>query len=132
MSKRNVTRWILAFDATCGSCRRIAQSVADASDRKLTVLPLNHPDVERWRAELWTTPPLEPTLLRVAGEQDVQGWVGRSMALRMARALGVSSTISVLRALGDLRYEQASETSTSGMSRQRFMRLGAAAVAAGG
>jgi len=58
------TRWVLAFDASCNTCREISAQVSSASDGKLEVLPLNHPDVQRWRQQgLGVQPPWAPTLL---------------------------------------------------------------------
>lgn len=125
------SRWIIAFDSSCGSCRRIAASVERACGEKLEVLPLAHPDVERLRAQFWSEPPWAPTLLRV--ENGVaRCWVGRAMALPMALTLGVRSTMNVLGALGELRQQQVEQSSEVGMSRKLFMRLGAGAVVAGG
>lgn len=39
--------WVLAFDASCGTCRKIPSAVADACVRKREVLPLLHPDVRQ-------------------------------------------------------------------------------------
>jgi hypothetical protein len=42
-------RWVLAFDASCGSCRTVSHAIGQACDGKLEVLPLAHPEVQRWR-----------------------------------------------------------------------------------
>jgi hypothetical protein len=43
--------WLLAFDASCGTCRKISSAVVDVCVRKLEVLPLLHPDVRQWREQ---------------------------------------------------------------------------------
>jgi hypothetical protein len=96
-------RWILAFDASCETCREISAHVSSASDRKLEVLPLNHPDVQRWRQQgLGAQPPWAPTLLKVTGDH-VRAWTGAAMSVRLASRLGPRSTVRVLQSLGQLR-----------------------------
>lgn len=126
-------RRILAFDSSCGGCRRISDAVARACDGRLEVLPLAHPDVVAWRERAFgPDAPFAPTLLEV-GEGTVRGWHGRSMAARMVRSLGVRTT-SVLRALGQLRAESGSgvEESAERVTRKRFLRIGAGVAVAGG
>jgi hypothetical protein len=48
---QNRTRWILAFDSSCGRCREISARVVQASGGKLEVLPFIAPDVKRWRVQ---------------------------------------------------------------------------------
>lgn len=99
------TRRILAFDSSCGRCRKISAGVAQACSGKLEVLPLAHPDVARWRMiSLGPDPRWAPTLLEVS-EESVRAWTGLSMAGPLIRALGPRSTINVLRALGRQRGE---------------------------
>src|SRR5919197_3957987 len=59
-------RLVLAFDASCGTCREVSAAVAQACGGRLEVLPLAHDDVRRWRAQtLGPAAPWTPTLLRV-------------------------------------------------------------------
>ncbi|MEU2353929.1 bacteriocin fulvocin C-related protein [Streptomyces misionensis] len=129
-------RWILAFDASCATCRQIAATVRQAGDGKLEVLPLSNPEVRQWR----TTRPGEeappaPTLIKVT-DGEARQWTGAAMALPLVRHLGVRSTTAVLRGLGRLRQESRRPLPAPGhgdaMGRSQFLRLGTgAAVAAG-
>jgi hypothetical protein len=131
------TRWILAFDSSCGSCRQIARTVAQACDGRLEVLPLNRPEVAGWRAEaLGPDAPWAPTLLRVR-DGGTRAWTKRGMAVPLLRCLGPKATLGVLRALGQLRAQEVAETSSADASgdaitRHRFLRLGTGALCAGG
>ena len=96
----DTARWILAFDSSCGRCARISASVAQTCDGKLEVVSLARPEIARWRElSLGPNPRWAPTLLRV-NDKRVQGWTGLSMVGPMIRALGLRSTINVLRTLG--------------------------------
>ncbi|SDS60235.1 bacteriocin fulvocin C-related protein [Jiangella sp. DSM 45060] len=125
-------RWILAFDASCGTCREISAAVARAAEDRLEVLPLRHPDVEGWRRRAGD-PEWAPTLLRVDGD-EVRAWTGARLAVPLARRLGPRTSAAVLRALGRLRREAAGRPlDRSGtLDRAGFLRLGAGAVVAAG
>lgn len=93
---------LLAYDATCGTCRAISRQVAQASAGRLSVVPLDRPDVRRLRARaLGERAPWAPTLLRVSGA-EVRGWSGPAMALPLLRRLGMRHTLAVITALGRL------------------------------
>ncbi|GAB3816548.1 bacteriocin fulvocin C-related protein [Micromonospora zhanjiangensis] len=132
------SRWVLAFDGSCAACATISHTVERASDRKLEVLPLTHPDVLRWREErMGVEAPWVPTLIRVRGPK-VKTWTGATMGVRLAAMLGPGATMRVLSALGELPHRQqqadAQPASRSSlvMGRKRFLQLGAGiAVAAG-
>jgi hypothetical protein len=95
--------FLLAYDATCGTCRAISREVAGAADGRLRVVPLDRPDVRRLRADaLGGGAPWAPTLLRVRGE-EVRGWTGPAMALPLLLRLGARRTVAVVAALGRLR-----------------------------
>lgn len=115
--------WILAFDASCGRCRRISKAVARVAGERLKVLPLTHPDVTGWRRQgLGKNPPWAPTLLRVSPTGVVRGWAGMAIIVPMVRLLGIRSMIELLRALGSLhRAESARDT---GVDSGRERRLG--------
>jgi hypothetical protein len=111
--------------------------VEDAASGRFTVLPLQHPDVQRWRAAaLGDDAPFTPTLLRVRDARDVRAWTSRRIAQPLVRLLGLRATLRVLDGLGRLR-EQARAPLTPpaparGLSRKAFLRLGAGATIAGG
>lgn len=128
------SRWIIAFDASCGACREISAVVSRACADRLEVLPLTHRDVQRWRAEaLGADAPWAPTLLRV-DEGRAHAWTGPRMALPLFRRLGLRSTFSVIGALGDLpgRAEAGGDEAETGVSRKQFLRFGIGAGVAGG
>lgn len=133
MSGEN-TRWVLAFDASCGTCREVSSAVARASRGKLEVLPLTHPDVRRWRvlARVDDTRSA-PTLLRVQGAA-VRAWTGGGMSLPLTRRLGLRSTTRVLRSLGQLRRQANGHPleRPGTISRAGFLRIGAGAIVAAG
>lgn len=127
------TRWMLAFDAACGTCRVVSATVATACDGRLEVVPLGRDDVRQWRTEaLGPQAPWAPTLISVTGEH-ARAWTGPVMGVRLARRLGVRSGLRVLAALGGLRRaetasgEQTGKGSGKGFSRKQFLRVGAGA-----
>ena len=96
-------RWMLAYDATCATCRRISRVVGAACDKRLLVVPLGRADVRDWRTRalgehaVWA-----PTLLRV-DDAGVRAWAGAGMALPLVRRLGLRTTARVVWALGRVR-----------------------------
>ncbi|WP_221357262.1 bacteriocin fulvocin C-related protein [Streptomyces beigongshangae] len=129
-------RYVLAFDASCGTCRDISSAVSAACDGRLEILPLAHPGVERWRtAVLGAEPPWAPTLLAVRGD-DVRAWVGRRMAPALLRRLGPRATVRVLQSLGQLRVQAAgrplSPVGRPAVGRAAFLRAGGGLLVAGG
>lgn len=137
MEKTEV-RWVLAFDASCAKCRQLSARMASSCDGKLEVLPLAHQEVVRWREEAFGSQAVwEPALFSVDGEK-VRGWTGRAMGVPLVRRLGLGSTLSVLRALGQLREvtgsptDELASTPPGAVNRKRFLQLGAGALVAGG
>ncbi|MFF0738773.1 bacteriocin fulvocin C-related protein [Streptomyces sp. NPDC004111] len=133
------SRWLLAFDASCGACRKVAATVERASGQHLEVVPLDRPDVAEWRAAaLGPDAPWVPTLLRARGTA-ARAWTGARMSLPLARLLGPRGTVRVLHALGDLsasgnRSATAPPSSTGdaeGLPRKGFLRLVTGGVVAG-
>jgi hypothetical protein len=128
------TRWILAFNASCGTCRAISERVEQTCDGKLEVLPLTDAKVEQWRKQaLGAQAPWQPTLLRIADhDTDVQAWTGPAMGLMLVRRLGLQSTTRVLAALERLRRGEEERPVSGNIGRGQFLRLCAGgAVAAG-
>ncbi|MBL1102658.1 bacteriocin fulvocin C-related protein [Streptomyces coffeae] len=131
-------RWILAFDASCATCRKVSGAVARAGGDRLEVLPLAHPDVRRLRERsLGDDAPWLPTLLMVRGS-TVRAWTGSTLGLHLVRRLGPRSTVRVLHALGDLKRAGDGAPSvpsahrTDRMGRAQFLRLGAGIAAGAG
>ncbi len=130
-------RFVLAFDASCGTCRDISSAVSSACEGKLEVLPLAHPRVERWRSvALGDEPPWEPTLLTVRSDDHVRAWVGRKMTVPLLRRLGPNSALRVLRNLGQLRHQAAghplSPVGQPVVGRAAFLRTAGGLLVAGG
>ncbi|MFD5074286.1 bacteriocin fulvocin C-related protein [Streptomyces sp. NPDC058371] len=130
-------RWVLAFDGSCATCRKISSAVFHACDGKLEVLPLDDERVWGWReSALGTDAPWTPTLLRMDAGQ-VRAWAGAAMTVPLVRRLGPRSTIRVLRALGELRradagHHQGRPATGRTLGRAQFLRACAGlSVAAG-
>ncbi|MFF3755239.1 bacteriocin fulvocin C-related protein [Streptomyces sp. NPDC002018] len=131
-------RWILAFDASCATCRKVSDAVARASGDRLDVLPLSHPEVQQLRERgLGKDAPWRPTLLLVRGS-TLRAWTGPTLGLHLVRCLGPRSTVRVLQALGDLKRvgghapSEPTAYRPSRMGRAQFLRLGAGVVAGAG
>ncbi|MEW2079953.1 bacteriocin fulvocin C-related protein [Streptomyces sp. NPDC013433] len=126
----SVCRWILAFNASCGVCKEVAQRVERASAGRLEVLPLGHRDVQRWREQaLGQNAPWAPTLLRVEGTR-IRAWTGVRMGSRLAMRLGPRRSVLVLRALGDQEPEKqtdGNQTEGPRIGRRGVLRLGTGA-----
>ncbi|WP_152990741.1 bacteriocin fulvocin C-related protein [Sphaerimonospora mesophila] len=132
MRKRTTARWVLAFDAGCAHCQRIAEAVKSSSHRGIEVLPLMHPDVRAWREQaLGENPVWAPTLIKVE-EARIRAWVGSQMSLRLLMRIGLPASIRLLGALKGIYADTG--TSSSGrfgeMDRKRFLKLGAGLGAA--
>lgn len=128
------TRWVLTFDASCGTCRAVAQVIeSERRGKGLELLSLADRDVERWRSQaLGTNPPWAPTLLEV-GPSRVRGWTGMRMGIRLIGRLGLRGTTRVLRALGSMTSaDRGSTEASSGVPRKGFLRLAAGTLVAGG
>jgi hypothetical protein len=94
---------MLAYDASCGTCRSISHSVAQACGGRLIVVPLGRREVRAWRAQaLGDEAPWAPTLLRV-DDNGVDAWTGPAMALPLVRRIGPRAVFRVVYALGRLR-----------------------------
>ncbi|MEV0242331.1 bacteriocin fulvocin C-related protein [Streptomyces sp. NPDC050674] len=130
-------RWVLAFDGSCATCRKISSAVSQACDGRLEVLPLDDSRVGQWREQAYgTDAPWAPTLLR-AGSGGVRAWTGGAMTVPLLRRLGPRSALRVLRALGDLRGADARHTADRPVTgrtlrRAQFLRAGAGLVVAAG
>lgn len=151
MAEERTSRWVLAFDDGCGTCREISAVVRNASQGRLDVAPLRSPEVERWRAlHFGAEPPWAPTLFRLSaasGPQEAEepdeptvlgAWTGPRMAAPLLRVLGPRSAWRVLHALGRLRRRAAGKADALpgaprgrvAVSRAQFLRYtGGAAVA---
>jgi hypothetical protein len=135
----STSRWVLAFDGSCRTCREVSEVVAQACDGKLELLPLADADVRGWRhTALGADPKWAPTLLRVDGA-GVRAWTNGSMSVPLVRRLGVRSTVAVVRALGQLRREAAGHASelphgqqAGGITRKQLLRFGSGALVVGG
>jgi hypothetical protein len=93
-------RWVLAFDVSCGKCRKISRAVADVCDGMLEILPLTHHDVWRWRQQaLGGQAAWAPTLIKVQAN-NIRAWTGMRMGIALMRHLGPQSMMRILAAVG--------------------------------
>ncbi|GAT68994.1 transcriptional initiation protein Tat [Planomonospora sphaerica] len=125
-------RWILGFDASCGTCSKIAEAAKDAAGERLEVLPLAHQDVQQWRAEsLGAEAPWVPALIRVDGNQ-VRAWTGPAMGLRLLGRLGPRAAVKLFKALGELSQAGRATESDQAVGRRHFFKFGAGVSIAAG
>lgn len=97
-----MTEWILAFDADCRFCEEVVDRVRVSVDGTLTTAGLTEPRIRDLRVRaLGEGAEWAPTLLAVDGDQ-VRAWTGAALSLRLARLLGPSDSLRVVRALRDL------------------------------
>lgn len=120
-------RWVLAYDATCGQCRAISATVERETAGRIEVLPLNHADVDEWRAAaLGADAPWAPTLIRVREDGRPGAWTGPALGIRLVRRLGLRATVRLLNALSDLRHQaERLPDDERTLDRGRFLKLGA-------
>ncbi|HEU5429011.1 MAG TPA: bacteriocin fulvocin C-related protein [Actinocrinis sp.] len=134
-------RWVLGFDAACGTCRAISGVVERASEGRLEVVALAREDVTAWRRQAFgDAAPWKPTLLAVGPTGTVRGWTGPAMALLLLRRLGLRKSVRVLHALGSLKRRadgraselpaRGAEPSRGAVDRARFLRYAAGAAVA--
>lgn len=129
MEKQSISRWMLAFDASCGRCRQIAGEVKRSGSNNLEIVPLTRCDVVELRERAFGGhAPHAPTLLRIR-DDEVRAWTGAAMGIRLPLLLGLGGTRRLLAALGAMKYQGGTpEQSTSG--RRRFLGLAGLGVAA--
>lgn len=96
-----MTRWILAFDATCSSCESISKLVTEAvAGTALEPHALAEPEIVELRRQAFgeQQPPWLPTLLAWDKER-VRAWTGPALSMRLARLLGPAQSVCVARAV---------------------------------
>lgn len=127
--------WVLAFDSSCGVCRQMSREIERTVGSQIEVLPLTDPSVQQWRAQVYgEDAPWAPTLIHVTG-RTVRAWTGRGMAVPMLRAIGLRSTVRVLRALGETaaaNTDRPTDQRDGKLSGQQFFRGAAMAGATAG
>ncbi|MGQ4387981.1 bacteriocin fulvocin C-related protein [Streptomyces sp. SAS_270] len=97
-----MTEWILAFDADCRFCEEVVDRVRASVDGTLTIAGLTEPRIRGLRTRaLGDGAEWAPTLLAVNGDR-VRAWTGTALSLRLARLLGPSDSLRVVRALRDV------------------------------
>lgn len=95
-------RFILGFDAGCGSCAALALAVRAQSRGRIEIRSLTEPAVVALRHQAFAgPPPWAPTLLQVTDDR-VRAWSGRRLAFRLARILGATGSWQVVIAIGRL------------------------------
>jgi hypothetical protein len=141
--KASHERWVLAFDAACGTCRAISETVREACGDRLEILPLAHHDVRRLLARAFAeNAPFRPTLIQVRGEGDVEAdseevraWTSWRMAVPLTRRLGLRTTLRLLGELGSrpsAQSDQPAGRQSHAISRKNFLRVAAGTATAAG
>ncbi|WP_336216832.1 bacteriocin fulvocin C-related protein [Nonomuraea sp. LPB2021202275-12-8] len=128
MEQQNISRWMLAFDASCGKCRQIASEVKKSGSNNLEIVPLSRCDVVELRERAFKGPaPHAPTLLRIRDDK-VWAWTGIAMGIRLPLLLGLGGTRRFLSALGVMKHQNGIPENDS-PGRRRFLGLAGLGVA---
>lgn len=81
--------YYLGFDASCGTCGKLAAKLESEFEGRVSVLSLSDPRMEEWRHKaLGAEAPWLPTLVRVRpnAKEACVGWkIGRFLCRRSAR-----------------------------------------------
>lgn len=110
---------ILAFDASCGKCRRIAQEVGDTA-KDIEVRSLYDLDIQEMRRKaLGENAPWAPTLIANSGSR-VRAWTGPKMAARLLVSVEPSVSWRLMQSLSELR--RSSEMDPPSPSRSAFLK----------
>jgi hypothetical protein len=121
-------RWVLAYSERCSSCKKVADGIAALAAGKVEIRGLLEPEVVDWRQSTGHGDDWQPILFRLS-DDGPKAYVGRSLAWRLARRLGIRRASEVARLVAGLDEPAISE---SGSSRRQFIRktaLGAASLA---
>ena len=97
----------LGYDASCGDCAQLADTIREFGGERVNVISLRSPVMEDWRAKaLGPDAPWAPTLVvkksdeRNRDEDSVKAYVGWQIGPVLARHLDVSTTWNILAAIG--------------------------------
>ena len=82
-------RWVLAYSEQCGSCTRVADSIADLAAGRLEIRGLLDPDVVDWRRATGHADDWQPILFLLS-DGAPQAIVGRGLAWRLARRVVIN------------------------------------------
>jgi hypothetical protein len=94
-----MTRWILAFDAGCTSCRDVIARVRQHAGERLELANLADPQIRKMRHSVFgDDPPWVPTLFAV-DDGRVRGWTGPRLSIQMVRVLGPGRSLRVAQAI---------------------------------
>jgi hypothetical protein len=118
------TALILAFDASCGTCSRIAARVAEICGHRFRISNLSDPGIaELRRGALGPDAPWTPTLFDPSTTPP-RAWTGKALAVRLAAVIGPRKSWRVLKAIGAIHEEGRignHRDGTSRISRARFL-----------
>lgn len=94
-------RLVLGFDAGCGSCSGLAESVRQAAGGRLEVASLSSPEMTSWRHQKFgREAPWVPTLVVVKGSAQARVFTGVRLGVMLSRYLPPSQVWAVSVALG--------------------------------
>ncbi len=120
-------RLILGFDAGCGSCSGLAESVRQAAGGRLEVVSLSSAEMTGWRQHKFgPEAPWVPTLVVVKGNAPARVFTGVRLGVMLSRYLRPSQVWAVSVALGTQR-RQAPVSPT--LNRSQFVRGVGGAIA---
>lgn len=118
--------YFLGYDGTCGTCATIAEEVQAQLGDELQVIPLGDERMQEWRRlSLGSEAPWVPTLVRVDG-RAVQAWTGPEMSIRLAKTLGPSRALAVLRIV--TRAISPHNSEVQGLRRRGLLKLATASA----
>jgi hypothetical protein len=122
-------RWVLAYSERCSSCTRVADGIAELAGGRLEIRGLLEPDVVEWREATGHANDWQPILF-VLSDGGPKAYVGRALAWKLARRLGLRRASQAARLVAGL--EDSTAIAESVRSRRQFIKkaaLGAASLA---
>ncbi len=122
-------RWVLAYSERCSSCTRVADGIAELAAGRLEIRGLLEPDVVGWRQATGHANDWQPILF-LLGDSGPKAYVGRGLAWKLARRLGLRRASQAARLVAGL--EDSAAITESARSRRQFIKkaaLGAASLA---
>ena len=116
---------ILAFNADCCKCAKIAAHVERVLRERVEIRSLRNPEVSELRHTVYgDDAPWLPTLIEIS-DSGVRAWTGASLGYALAARVGLRDSLKLLRALGETRAATDSREASHSLSRAKFLRSGA-------
>ncbi len=122
-------RWVLAYSERCSSCSRVADGIAELAAGRLEIRGLLEPEVVGWRQATGHANDWQPILFLLS-DSGPKAYVGRALAWKLARRLGLRRASQAARLVAGLEDSAAITENVRG--RRQFIKkaaLGAASLA---